>query len=326
MTLGEKIRKYRLLRGLTQQELGEAVGFKKSTADVRINQYESNKIAPKAVIREAIADVLDIDISALSNVEVTSFEDVMYILFELEEKYGMKIAKGNGTTSLTFDDNNKNIATLISYMNLWQMQRAAMSIDNLDTSDDVKRDYMLWQGGFKSNIEAYYKIKKEDIDKHYEKAVSDLSCSKYAIRTSEITRLICRIIEAGISVSTNNRSFDSGNSAPGFTFAVNELIDPISEDAENLFAKFLYEYNHFQELGAGCFTEMQLPGKIMTITYHVRVSSFSVITSRVNTFLEYKEKKVTQGDFYKDSFEVSFKSDLEKNNKNIKDEIRRSIK
>jgi hypothetical protein len=71
---------------------------------------------------------------------------------------------------------------------------------------------------------------------------------------------------------------------------------------------------------------MQLPGKIMMITYHVRVSSFNEITSRINTFLEYKEKEATQGDFYKDSFEVNFKSDLEKNYKNIKEEIRKSIK
>jgi len=321
MTVGEKIRKYRLLRGLTQQELGEAVGFKKSTADVRINQYESNKMAPKAVIRQTIANVLDIDIGAISDVSITSYEDVMQVFFELEEKLGMKVIKKDGTTSLVFDDNNKDIATLISYMNLWQTQRTAMSIDSEDTPDEVKQNYLRWQGKFKSNVDAYYKTKKDEIDKHYEKAVSALSGSKHAVKTSEITQLVRKIIEAGISVSTNNILFGVGDNAPGLTFTVSELIDPPAKDAEKLFAKFLYEYKHFQALGAECFTDMQMTGKSLTITYYVRVSSFSVITSQVNTFLEYREKEATQGDFFKDSFEMSFKGDLETANNDIEDEI-----
>ena len=36
MTLGKKIRKYRVLKGLTQRELGLAVGFSEATADSRV--------------------------------------------------------------------------------------------------------------------------------------------------------------------------------------------------------------------------------------------------------------------------------------------------
>ena len=42
MALGDRIRYFRKWRGLTQQELGEAVGFSRGSADVRIGQYESN--------------------------------------------------------------------------------------------------------------------------------------------------------------------------------------------------------------------------------------------------------------------------------------------
>ena len=41
MTLGKKIRKYRMLRGMTQKELGLAFGFSEATADSRIRKYES---------------------------------------------------------------------------------------------------------------------------------------------------------------------------------------------------------------------------------------------------------------------------------------------
>ena len=40
MTLGDKIKKYRILRQLTQKELGEKVGFSSKTADSRIRKYE----------------------------------------------------------------------------------------------------------------------------------------------------------------------------------------------------------------------------------------------------------------------------------------------
>ena len=41
MTLGKKIRKYRMLKDMTQKELGLAVGFSEATADSRIRKYES---------------------------------------------------------------------------------------------------------------------------------------------------------------------------------------------------------------------------------------------------------------------------------------------
>ena len=42
MTLGEKIKKYRELRELTQRELGQKVGFSAGTEDSRIRKYEKN--------------------------------------------------------------------------------------------------------------------------------------------------------------------------------------------------------------------------------------------------------------------------------------------
>ena len=42
MTLGEKIKKYRELRELTQRELGQKVGFSSGTEDSRIRKYEKN--------------------------------------------------------------------------------------------------------------------------------------------------------------------------------------------------------------------------------------------------------------------------------------------
>ena len=77
MTVGEKIRKYRLLCGKTQKELGLDLGFTARTADVRVNQYEKDKMAPKAEIRNRIAEVLGVHPSALSDVDIQSEIDVL---------------------------------------------------------------------------------------------------------------------------------------------------------------------------------------------------------------------------------------------------------
>ena len=85
MTLGEKIKKYRELRGLTQRELGQKVGFSAGTEDSRIRKYEKNIMAPKTEIRNKLADALDADLSALSDINIQTYEDVMHTLFLFEE-------------------------------------------------------------------------------------------------------------------------------------------------------------------------------------------------------------------------------------------------
>ena len=96
MKLGNKIRKYRQLNDMSQKELGMKVGFSATTADSRIRKYESDAMAPKADIRAKIAEALNIDLEAISDIDVSSFTDIMYVLFELEEEYGLKIEKNDG--------------------------------------------------------------------------------------------------------------------------------------------------------------------------------------------------------------------------------------
>lgn len=47
MAVGDRIKRVRKLRSLTQKELGLAVGFEENTADVRIAQYETGTRTPK---------------------------------------------------------------------------------------------------------------------------------------------------------------------------------------------------------------------------------------------------------------------------------------
>ena len=85
MLLGERIKKIRTFRGLTQRELGLKLGYEERNADVRVAQYESGYRVPKK-------DTL-IEISKILNVNYINFvtevpgcaEDIMQTFFWLDD-------------------------------------------------------------------------------------------------------------------------------------------------------------------------------------------------------------------------------------------------
>lgn len=83
MSTGEKIKKARHARGLTQKELGEKVGL----TDVRIRQYELNNRTPKEDTLRLIAEALKVNYHSLCEPTIYTAEEVIFSLFELEEHY-----------------------------------------------------------------------------------------------------------------------------------------------------------------------------------------------------------------------------------------------
>ena len=66
MAIGERIRFFRNMKGITQKYLGMVVGFPERSADVRMAQYETGSRTPKADITAALAQVLDVAPEALN--------------------------------------------------------------------------------------------------------------------------------------------------------------------------------------------------------------------------------------------------------------------
>lgn len=86
MTIGEKIKNARNLRGLTQRELGITLGFDKNSADVRIAQYESGTRTPKSELLSEIANVLGVNVNSLKNPSLENTETFIHLLFDLEQE------------------------------------------------------------------------------------------------------------------------------------------------------------------------------------------------------------------------------------------------
>lgn len=325
MTLGEKIKKYRLLKGLTQKELGIAVGFSNTTADSRIRKYESDLMAPKDQIRIKLADALGVDLSALSDIDIHSFEDVMQTLFLFEESWGMDIEKKDGKTYLVFDDKNQEIRTLITFMNIWKNQRTALllnSENNGSKANEKTKNYEIWKSRFAQSIRSYFSSKEKEITKYYQHLVEQAEKSyPYTKKTSDLTLLLRRIIESGLTLSTISYTAIDEKGGPGFTFVVSQLLNPPSAESATLFARFLSELKHFADLGAEIQTEMQMLDKLLTITYHICVPSFIVIKNQIDDLIDYLSRSDHQNDFAKDSFERMFTDNLSSHYNYIEDEI-----
>lgn len=72
MTTGKKIKRIRLLRGLTQRELGIAAGLHPYTADTRISQYEIDDRVPKKELLEKIAIALGVSVLSYCRCSLSS--------------------------------------------------------------------------------------------------------------------------------------------------------------------------------------------------------------------------------------------------------------
>ena len=87
MTVGEKIKTIRTFRGMTQRELGLAVGFPEKNADNRIAQYETDYRVPRKEILDKIAFALHANCLNFYSIceRAGAAEDIMRTLFWLEE-------------------------------------------------------------------------------------------------------------------------------------------------------------------------------------------------------------------------------------------------
>ena len=123
MAIGERIRFFRNLRGMTQKYLGQAVGFPEKTADIRMAQYESGSRTPKAELTENLAGALGVSPLALSVPDIDSYLGLMHTLFALEDIYGMKIDKLDDEVCIRLDKNRgTSYISLLERFTAWQKE------------------------------------------------------------------------------------------------------------------------------------------------------------------------------------------------------------
>ena len=159
MAIGERIRFFRNLRGMTQKYLGMQVGFPEKTADIRMAQYESGSRTPKSDLTNSLAEVFGVSTSALTVPDIDSYNGLMHTLFTLEDLYGLKITEIDGEVCLHLDKGmGTNYITMFEMFNAWK-ERA----EKLKNGEISKEGYDRWRYNYPEGV--IFNSRKEDNNK-----------------------------------------------------------------------------------------------------------------------------------------------------------------
>ena len=171
MAIGERIRFFRNLRGMTQKYLGQVVGFPEKTADIRMAQYESGSRTPKAELTESLAGALGVSPLALSVPDIDSYLGLMHTLFTLEDRYGLTVENGENGVSLRIDPRKGTDAAEFSEM----LTALAQQVEKLRNGDINREEYDRWRYNYPKYDETsgYVKVPSKQLSDALVEAFKD---------------------------------------------------------------------------------------------------------------------------------------------------------
>lgn len=111
-TYSERIRFFRKMLGMTQKELGLAIGFSEGSADVRIAQYETGDRTPGQDTIDRMAAVFSISPMALMVPDMT-MNQTMHVLFALEDRLNFDIELRDDGIHLVFSETDVSAGVFI---------------------------------------------------------------------------------------------------------------------------------------------------------------------------------------------------------------------
>ena len=155
MAIGQRIKFFRNRKGMTQKQLGEQLGFKGKTSDVRMAQYESEARVPKIDLVKQMSQIFDVNTHALTVPDIDTHIGLMHTLFALEDMYGLKITNVEGKPYLCLDRSISAPGSSADEMLRAWMQQA----DKLKNGEISKEEYDEWRYKY-PELDTYQKCAK----------------------------------------------------------------------------------------------------------------------------------------------------------------------
>ena len=140
MAIGERIRFFRNMKGITQKYLGMVVGFPERSADVRMAQYETGSRTPKADLTKTLAGFFDISTNALTVPDIDTDIGLMHTLFALEDIRGLTIGEIDGEICLRLDKFKGTYHSMFEMLSAWAEQAK-----KLEAGEITREDYDRWR-------------------------------------------------------------------------------------------------------------------------------------------------------------------------------------
>ena len=122
MAIGERIRFFRNLKGMTQKFLDVAADFDEKTADGSMAQYEAGTRTPKEDLTNSLAEVLEVSPLALSVPDIDSEQGLIHTLFAMEDLYGFKIEPRENGVALKLENSKMASDSILQMMIAWAEQ------------------------------------------------------------------------------------------------------------------------------------------------------------------------------------------------------------
>ena len=121
LTIGQRIKYIRRMRGLTQKQLGELAGFPSSNADTRIAQYEKGRRRPCKDALRTLALVLKVSPFALDQDFSDNPFHILHFLMALEDIGKLRITRKGKKSYAVLDIENP---ILLEELNRWMYANA----------------------------------------------------------------------------------------------------------------------------------------------------------------------------------------------------------
>lgn len=155
MAIGQKIKKIRLFKKLSQRKLA----FMSGMSEPAIRNYELENRTPSLKQLEKIAAALGVNALAISDINIDTYVGVAHNLFELEEQYDITVTRKNGSLCLT-----SNNSSIINFLSEWNSMK-----EKLAAGEITQEEYDMWRYNyptssaqlFQKNLSESRKQKKE---------------------------------------------------------------------------------------------------------------------------------------------------------------------
>lgn len=158
--IGDRMRRIRTEKGMSQAELGALIGL---TAD-RIQKYENGARQPRADVIKQLAGALGVSTLALTDPDTASCIGAMFALFEFEGNFGATITEGSNDHSiaLSFDTQSE----LYDHLERWRLEYETLQAQlHAASSDDERaefiKEYHEWKWNYPCNLSTSEKAAKK---------------------------------------------------------------------------------------------------------------------------------------------------------------------
>lgn len=159
MAFGERIRKFRNMTGMTQQELGTKLGFSEKSAVIRVGQYENENRKPKQDMINNMAYIFDVASESITVPDIDNYIGLMHTLFALEDRYGLTVTMLDGQICLKQDINHSNYnRSLADDLQSWYDKKSKLTSGSILASE-----YDHWRYNFPADRAAETKQSLDEL-------------------------------------------------------------------------------------------------------------------------------------------------------------------